>query len=71
MQPWYARPCSPILTPLADETGLFSIPPVMHAIKTEWADRINKALARKGRFWQDELFDHVLRSNKSLASKMA
>jgi REP element-mobilizing transposase RayT len=59
-----------ILTPLADENGSFSIPQIMHAI-SESAHRINKALNRKGRVWQDESFDHVLRGDESLASRTA
>ncbi|HEX3354689.1 MAG TPA: transposase [Terriglobales bacterium] len=60
-----------ILTPLADEEGSFSIPQIMHAIKSESAHRINQALGRKGKVWQDESFDHVLRGEESLASKVA
>jgi REP element-mobilizing transposase RayT len=60
-----------ILTPLADEDGSFSIPQIMHAIKSEAAHRINKALRRKGKVWQDESFDHVLRGDESLANRTA
>ena len=60
-----------ILTPLADENGSFSIPQIMHAIKSKSAHRINKALSRKGKVWQDESFDHVLRSDESLANRTA
>ena len=60
-----------ILTTLADENGSFSIPQIMHAIKSESAHRINRALGRKGKVWQDESFDHVLRGEESLASKVA
>jgi len=60
-----------ILTPLADEDGSFSIPQIMHAIKSESAHRINKALSRRGKVWQDESFDHVLRGDESLANRAA
>jgi len=60
-----------ILTPLADEDGSFSIPQIMHSIKSESAHRINKALERRGKVWQDESFDHVLRGDESLANRMA
>jgi REP element-mobilizing transposase RayT len=60
-----------ILTPLADEDGSFSIPQIMHAIKSESAHRINKALSRKGKVWQDEFFDHVLWGDESLANRTA
>jgi len=58
-----------IYTPLADERGPISIPEIMHAIKSESAHTINRALQRKGRVWQDESFDHVLRCNENLAEK--
>jgi REP element-mobilizing transposase RayT len=60
-----------ICTALADGDGPFSIPEIMHAIKSESAHRINEALGRKGRVWQDESFDHVLRNDESLAQKIA
>lgn len=60
-----------ILTPLADANGSYSIPQIMHAIKSESAHRINKALQRHGKVWQDESFDHVLRGDESLASRTA
>jgi REP element-mobilizing transposase RayT len=60
-----------ILIPLSDEEGSFSIPQIMHAIKSESAHRINKCVERKGKVWQDESFDHVLRGEESLASKVA
>jgi REP element-mobilizing transposase RayT len=60
-----------ILTPIADSHGSFSIPEIMHAIKSESAHRINNALQRKGKVWQDESFDHVLRGDESLASRTA
>jgi hypothetical protein len=43
----------------------------MHAIKSESAHWINKALERKAEVWQEESFDHVLRGDESVASKMA
>ena len=60
-----------VCTALADGEGPFSIPEIMHAIKSESAHRINKALGRKGRVWQDDSFDHVLRNDESLAEKIA
>jgi hypothetical protein len=32
---------------------------------------VNKMLGRRGRLWQAESFDHVLRSSESLDAKMA
>lgn len=43
---------------------------IMNAIKGASAHRINKALARKGRVWQAESLDHVLRSSESLDAKI-
>ncbi len=60
-----------ICTPLSDSDGSFSIPEIMHAIKSESAHRINRALGHVGRVWQDESFDHVLRGEESLAEKTA
>jgi REP element-mobilizing transposase RayT len=58
-----------ILTPLTDENGSFSISQIMHAIKSESVHRINKALGRRGKLWQDESFDHMLRGDESLSSR--
>jgi REP element-mobilizing transposase RayT len=60
-----------ICTALADSDTPFSIPEIMHAIKSESAHRINEVLGRKGRVWQDESFDHVLHNNESLSQKIA
>ena len=60
-----------VLTALADSDGPFSIPEIMHAIKSESAHRINTAIGHKGRVWQGESFDHLLRNDESLAEKIA
>jgi REP element-mobilizing transposase RayT len=59
-----------ICLPLSDSQGLFSIPEITQAIKSESAHRINRALRRTGPVWQDESFDHVLRRAESLAEKV-
>lgn len=60
-----------LLSPLRDKDGWnFSLPKIMHAIKGVSARKINVLLARGGPVWQEESFDHVLRSNDSLAEKM-
>src|SRR5947209_17953900 len=56
--------------PLADANGPVSIPDITRTIKSESAHRINKALGRSGRVWQDESFDHVLRCAESLGKKV-
>lgn len=59
-----------ICMPLIDRRGSISIPEITRTIKSESAHRINKALGRTGRVWQDESFDHVLRGNESLRKKV-
>ena len=59
-----------LLTPLKNEDGWdFSLPQIMHSIKGVSARKINLLLGRNGPVWQEEFFDHVLRSNDSLAEK--
>ena len=59
-----------ICLPLADTNGSIPIPEITRTIKSESAHRINKALGRTGRVWQDESFDHILRGDESLTKKM-
>jgi REP element-mobilizing transposase RayT len=61
-----------IFTPLIDYDGMeiFSLARIMDAIKGSSAHKINKALGRKGRVWQPESFDHVLRSSENLDAKI-
>jgi REP element-mobilizing transposase RayT len=59
-----------LFTALRDEEGwLVSLPEIMRLIKGRSANSINKLLDRRGRVWQEESFDHVLRSNESLMEK--
>jgi REP element-mobilizing transposase RayT len=59
-----------LLSPLRNPDGWnFSLPQIMHAIKGVSARRINQLLDRHGPVWQEEFFDHVLRSNDSLDEK--
>src|SRR5947209_1696446 len=57
-----------IFTPLIDYAAdeVWSLAGIMDAIKGASAHRINKALHRKGRVWQSESFDHVLRNSENL-----
>jgi REP element-mobilizing transposase RayT len=55
---------------LTDDNGSISIPEITRTIKSESAHRINKALGRVGRVWQDESFDHILRGEESLTKKI-
>jgi REP element-mobilizing transposase RayT len=60
-----------ILTPLVGCDGwTCSLPDIMRMIKGRAARKINVFLRRCGPVWQDESFDHVLRSNESLAEKV-
>jgi len=60
-----------IFTPLNDEDGNpFGLAEIMNGIKGASAHSINKALARRVTVWQDESFDHVLRSDEKVASKV-
>jgi REP element-mobilizing transposase RayT len=60
-----------LLSPLRDvDRWNFSLPQIMHAIKGASARKINIRLSRSGPVWQEEFFDHVLRSNNSLAEKV-
>lgn len=61
-----------VLRPLRRPDGwCWSLPEITHAIKGASAHDINKLLGRKGPVWQQESFDHVLRSNESLTEKVA
>lgn len=60
-----------IFTPLRDSQGnVYGLAEIMHGIKGASAHSINKALNRKGTLWQDESFDHILRTNEQLAEKV-
>ena len=50
---------------------IYSLAEIMNAIKGASAHRVNRALGRVGRVWQEESFDHVLRSSESLDAKIA
>jgi REP element-mobilizing transposase RayT len=56
-----------IYSPLRREEGsAYTLPEVINAIKGPAARRINALLNGKGPVWQEEFFDHVLRSNNRL-----
>ena len=60
-----------LFSPLRGADGWnFSLPQIMHVIKGASARKINVLLGRSGAIWQKEFFDHVLRSNDSLAEKV-
>jgi REP element-mobilizing transposase RayT len=59
-----------LLRALRDEHG-WPIPlvEIMQSLKGATAHRINKLLHRSGPVWEEESFDHVLRSDESLEEK--
>jgi REP element-mobilizing transposase RayT len=60
-----------IYSPLRREDGWsYTLPEIMKAIKGKAAREINVALKRAGPVWQEEFFDHVLRSNDSLVDRV-
>ena len=62
-----------IFTPLINQETqeIHSLANIMDAIKGASSHKINHTSARKGRVWQAESFDHVLRSSESLDAKVA
>jgi REP-associated tyrosine transposase len=60
-----------LLTPLRDlEGNLYSLVEILQGIKGASAHSLNRALGRAGPAWQEESFDHVLRSDESFAEKV-
>ena len=61
-----------IFTPLINETAgaVYSLGEVTDAIKGASAHLVNRALDRKGKVWQTESFDRVLRSSEKLDEKI-
>ncbi len=61
-----------ILIPLVDEEKqrTWAMPEILDAVKGASAHLINKHLNRTGPVWQQESFDHVLRSSESLDAKI-
>src|ERR1700741_3756440 len=61
-----------ILTPFIDEQRLEvnSLIEIMRVIKSASAHLINRRLNRQGPVWQEESFDHVLRSSEGLDAKV-
>ena len=59
-----------LFLPLRDEDGWpFPLVDVMQCLKSTTAHRINKLLHTSGPVWEEESFDHVLRSDESLKEK--
>jgi REP element-mobilizing transposase RayT len=59
-----------LLTPLRDDKGWpYSLPVILKLLKGTSARTVNKLEASSGPVWQEESFDHVLRSQESLEEK--
>jgi REP element-mobilizing transposase RayT len=60
-----------LLTPLRDENGWpYGLPAILKSLKGASARSANKTRATSGPVWQEESFDHVLRSQESLEEKL-
>ena len=61
-----------IFVPLVDgpKNEMVSLATITQAIKSASAHNINRMLGRKGTVWQEESFDHVLRSSEALDRKI-
>jgi REP element-mobilizing transposase RayT len=56
-----------LLTPLRDESGWpCPLAAILKSIKGVSARAVNKLMGRSGPVWQEESFDHVLRTSESL-----
>jgi REP element-mobilizing transposase RayT len=62
-----------IFRPLINQQAMeiYSLADIIDAIKGASSHQVNKILARRGRVWQPESFDHVVRSSESLDAKIA
>lgn len=59
-----------LLRPLRDENSWpFPLVDILQCFKGATAHRINKMLGTSGPVWEEESFDHVLRSDESLKQK--
>jgi REP element-mobilizing transposase RayT len=60
-----------LFTPLHDPEGWpFSLLQIMKGLKGASARSVNRAMRVLGPVWQEESFDHVLRSNESMQEKI-
>jgi REP element-mobilizing transposase RayT len=59
-----------VLSPLRDGNGWpFPMVDILQCLKSATAHRINNLLHHSGPVWEEESFDHVLRSDESLKEK--
>jgi REP element-mobilizing transposase RayT len=57
-----------IITPWLDDgrSRVWALEEILRRIKSASAHLVNRQLGRKGRVWQEESFDHVLRASEKL-----
>ncbi len=60
-----------LFAPLIEGSRLVSLAEILQRIKGSSAHTVNRLLHRSGPVWQDESFDHVLRSSEDLNSTIA
>ena len=62
-----------VLTPLIDEESqeVRSFVKIMQEIKSASAHLVNRRLRRQGHVWQEESFDHILRSSENIDAKVS
>jgi putative transposase len=59
-----------VLAPKYNANGAVSIAEIMQAIKGASAHKINRALGRRGKVWEEESFDRALRREESIGDKI-
>jgi len=60
-----------LLTPLCDENGWpYALPLILKLLKGSSARSVNQLACSRGPVWQEESFDHVLRSQERLIEKV-
>jgi REP element-mobilizing transposase RayT len=60
-----------LFTPLADDQGVpHSLPFILKLIKGMSARSVNKLMGISGPIWQEESFDHVVRTEESFQEKL-
>jgi REP element-mobilizing transposase RayT len=60
-----------LLRPLRNEDGWpYPLIDILQCLKSATAHQINKLLHRSGPVWEEESFDHVLRSDETLKQKV-
>ncbi len=52
-----------LFTPLSDGESYHALPSILQSLKRYTARRSNELLGRRGRFWQEESYDHFVRNS--------